>query len=171
MTMEEFEKLKKEKKNKLFVKLKKVRLNKDHDEDLVEYCLTYNILPRYDAMLNDKYINLSNSKIKIEDKKETSNEKEEKEKIEKKEQKENIFKNEKKEKINEQNKKPKKDENKKINSINQSKINMFFGLNTKDVNKKTDNNINKKESNKEENKTSEEQKEKTDKTDSDVKKY
>ena len=107
---------------------------------------------------------------KIEDKKETSNEKEEKEKIEKKEQKENIFKNEKKEKINEQNKKPKKDENKKINSINQSKINMFFGLNTKDVNKKTDNNINKKESNKEENKTSEEQKEKTDKIDSDVKK-
>ena len=56
----------KKKKNKLFVKLKKVRLNKDQDEDLVEYCLTYNILPRYDAMLNDKYINLSNSKNKIE---------------------------------------------------------------------------------------------------------
>ena len=52
-------------------------------------------------------------------------------------------------KIIEQNKKPK-------NSINQSEINMFFGLNPKDVNKKTD--------------TSEEQTEKTDKTDSGVKK-
>ena len=51
----------KPKKNKLFIKLKKVKLNKENDGDLVEYCLTYNPKPSYDTILNDADINLKQS--------------------------------------------------------------------------------------------------------------
>ena len=51
----------KPKKNKLFIKLKKVKLNKENDGDLVEYCLTYNPKPSYDTILNDADINLRQS--------------------------------------------------------------------------------------------------------------
>jgi len=51
----------KTKKNKLFIKLKKVKLNKENDGDLVEYCLTYNPKPSYDTILNDADINLKQS--------------------------------------------------------------------------------------------------------------
>ena len=51
----------KPKKNKLFIKLKKVKLNKENDGDLVEYCLTYNPKPSYDIILNNTDINLKQS--------------------------------------------------------------------------------------------------------------
>ena len=55
----------KPKKNKLFIKLKKVKLNKEKDGDLVEYCLTYSPKPRYDIILDNPNINLKQSNDNI----------------------------------------------------------------------------------------------------------
>ena len=51
----------KPKTNKLFIKLKKVKLNNEKDGDLVEYCLTYNPKPNYDTILDNSSINLKQS--------------------------------------------------------------------------------------------------------------
>ena len=103
--------------------------------------------------------------IKEEEKKEEKNIINPAEKLIKEEEKKDmnniIIKNEKKQenKIKNENKEVKKEEpkiqkktDKAPSSINQSKINMFFGINPKDNNQKSNNNLNKKIINKEENK-------------------
>ena len=69
----------KPKKNKLFVKLKKINLNKEKDDDLVEDCLTFSPSPRYDNMFEKDFINLRTTKFKKQ--KNDKNEKNEEKKI------------------------------------------------------------------------------------------
>ena len=44
-------------KNKYFIKLKKVKLNKEKDDDLIEINLTYSPLPNYDTILDNSTLN------------------------------------------------------------------------------------------------------------------
>ena len=69
----------KPKKNKLFVKLKKININKEKDDDLVEDCLTFSPSPRYDNMFDKDFINLRTTKFK--NQKNQKNEKSEEKKI------------------------------------------------------------------------------------------
>ena len=69
----------KPKKNKLFVKLKKININKEKDDDLVEDCLTFSPSPRYDNMFDKDFINLRTTNFKKQ--KNKKNEKSEEKKI------------------------------------------------------------------------------------------
>ena len=52
----------KQKKNKLFVKLKKVKINPDNNDILVDHNLTYNPLPNYDNLIQNEFLYLKNIK-------------------------------------------------------------------------------------------------------------
>ena len=136
------------------------------NEELNKYC--FKELPKpivkkeEEKKEENKIINSAEKEIKKEEKKEVHNNilKNEK-KEEKKELLNNTLKNEKKEenKIKNEKKNIKKEEpklqkksDKAPSSINQSKINMFFGIDPKNNNQKSNNNLNKKPINKEENK-------------------
>ena len=62
----------KPKKKNFFVKLKKVRLNKDNEDNLVEYSLTYNPTPNYASIIDSEFINIKN-KINQEEKNDNKN--------------------------------------------------------------------------------------------------
>ena len=52
----------KQKKNKLFVKLKKVKINPDNNDILIDHNLTYNPLPNYDNLIQNEFLYLKNIK-------------------------------------------------------------------------------------------------------------
>ena len=56
----------KAKKKNFFVKLKKVRLNKENGDNLIEYNLTYNPSPNYSSLIDSQFINIKQDKIKDE---------------------------------------------------------------------------------------------------------
>ena len=124
------------------------------NEELNKYC--FKEIPKPIAIKEEekkeenKIIIPAEKEIKKEDKKVVHNNILKNEKKE-----ENMNKNENKEVKKEETKIPKKND-KAPSSINQNKINMFFGLNPKNNNQKSNNNLNKKPINKEENKQNKE---------------
>ena len=124
------------------------------NEELNKYC--FKEIPKPIAIKEEekkeenKILIPAEKEIKKEDKKVVHNNILKNEKKE-----ENMNKNENKEVKKEEPKIPKKSD-KAPSSINQNKINMFFGLNPKNNNQKSNNNLNKKPINKEENKQNKE---------------
>ena len=124
------------------------------NEELNKYC--FKEIPKPIAIKEEekkeenKILIPAEKEIKKEDKKVVHNNILKNEKKE-----ENMNKNENKEVKKEETKIPKKND-KAPSSINQNKINMFFGLNPKNNNQKSNNNLNKKPINKEENKQNKE---------------
>ena len=124
------------------------------NEELNKYCFKEIpkpiVIKEEEKKEENKIIISAEKEIKKEDKKVVHNNILKNEKKE-----ENMNKNENKEVKKEETKIPKKND-KAPSSINQNKINMFFGLNPKNNNQKSNNNLNKKPINKEENKQNKE---------------
>ena len=124
------------------------------NEELNKYCFKEIpkpiVIKEEEKKEENKIIIPAEKEIKKEDKKVVHNNILKNEKKE-----ENMNKNENKEVKKEEPKIPKKSD-KAPSSINQNKINMFFGLNPKNNNQKSNNNLNKKPINKEENKQNKE---------------
>ena len=124
------------------------------NEELNKYCFKEIpkpiVIKEEEKKEENKILIPAEKEIKKEDKKVVHNNVLKNEKKE-----ENMNKNENKEVKKEETKIPKKND-KAPSSINQNKINMFFGLNPKNNNQKSNNNLNKKPINKEENKQNKE---------------
>ena len=124
------------------------------NEELNKYCFKEIpkpiVIKEEEKKEENKILIPAEKEIKKEDKKVVHNNVLKNEKKE-----ENMNKNENKEVKKEETKIPKKSD-KAPSSINQNKINMFFGLNPKNNNQKSNNNLNKKPINKEENKQNKE---------------
>ena len=154
MNKEFFEGLSKETKNIINNIAKdeggEIKLN----EELNKYCFKEIpkpiVIKEEEKKEENKILIPAEKEIKKEDKKVVHNNVLKNEKKE-----ENMNKNENKEVKKEETKIPKKND-KAPSSINQNKINMFFGLNPKNNNQKSNNNLNKKPINKEENKQNKE---------------
>ena len=154
MNKEFFEGLSKETKNIINNIAKdeggEIKLN----EELNKYCFKEIpkpiVIKEEEKKEENKILIPAEKEIKKEDKKVVHNNVLKNEKKE-----ENMNKNENKEVKKEEPKIPKKSD-KAPSSINQNKINMFFGLNPKNNNQKSNNNLNKKPINKEENKQNKE---------------